>query len=79
VNETKNIGVDSELTVGASQSVKVTNGYLDTVEGAVDQGRGNRAVEVNAVAGLHSGGASSTNGRQPVRDGQESHPGAPSR
>jgi type VI secretion system secreted protein VgrG len=61
VNETKNVKVDVQLTVGANQTVKVTNGYQNTVAGAqtVDVG-GSRKVEVNAVYGLTSGGASKT-------------------
>lgn len=72
VNETKSVGVNAELTVGASQSVKVTNGYLDTVKGAQSiKVGGNRTIEVNAVIGMHAGGASSTNvgGNQMEMDG----------
>jgi type VI secretion system secreted protein VgrG len=61
VNETKNVKVDAKLTVGADQTVKVTNGYLNTVDGAQTQTiGGSRKVEVNAVYGLTSKGASST-------------------
>ncbi len=72
VNETKNVKVDSTLSVGADQAIKVTNGYLNTVDGAqsVDVG-GSRKVEVNAVYGLTSGGASATSvgGGQMEMDG----------
>jgi len=72
VNETKNVKVDAKLTVGADQSIKVTNGYENTVDGAgtLHVG-GSRKVEVNAVYTLHSGGASKTSvgGGQMEMDG----------
>jgi type VI secretion system secreted protein VgrG len=71
-NETKNVKVNASLKVGADQTVKVTNGYLNTVKAAqsVTVG-GNRTVEVNAVYGLTSGGASATSvgGNQMEMDG----------
>jgi type VI secretion system secreted protein VgrG len=71
-NETKNVKVNAALSVGADQTVKVTNGYMNTVKAAqsVTVG-GNRTAEVNAVVGLTSGGASATSvgGNQMEMDG----------
>ncbi len=72
VNETKNVGVNVDLTVGGNQSTKVTNGYENTVKASqsVTVG-GNRTVEVNAVYGMSCGGASTTSvgGNQMEMDG----------
>ncbi|WP_437972183.1 type VI secretion system tip protein TssI/VgrG [Sorangium sp. So ce260] len=71
-NETKNVKVNAELTVGGDQTIKVTNGYKNTVVTAQDVSvGGNRTVEVNAVYGLTSAGASETSvgGNQMEMDG----------
>lgn len=72
VNESRSVAVDSSLTVGGNQDVKITNGYLNTVGGSqsVSVG-GNRAVEINAVYGLTVGGSSETSvgGNQMEMDG----------
>ncbi|MDI3284254.1 type VI secretion system tip protein TssI/VgrG [Polyangium sp. 15x6] len=72
VNETKNVKVDAKLTVGAEQKIQVTNGYLNTVDGAQTASvGGNRTVEVNAVYGLTVKGDSATSvgGNQMEMDG----------
>lgn len=71
-NATKNVKVNSTTTIGADQSLKVTNGFKDTVSAAQSTSvGGNRTVEVNAVYGLTSGGASATSvgGNQFEMDG----------
>jgi type VI secretion system secreted protein VgrG len=72
VNETRSVEVDSTLTVGGNQDIKVTNGYLNTVDGSqsTDVG-GNRTVAINAVYGLTVGGSSETSvgGNQMEMDG----------
>ena len=61
VDGSKNVAVNSTITVGADQTVKVTNGYENTVGAAQSASvGGNRTVEINAVYGLTSGGASAT-------------------
>jgi type VI secretion system secreted protein VgrG len=72
VDETKTVKVNAMLTVGADQTVKITNGYLNTVKaGQTTVIGGNRAVDVNAVYGLTSSGASTTSvgGNQFEMDG----------
>ena len=59
--ETRKVGADSTLTVGANQDVKVTKGDQNAIgaDQSVSVG-GNRTVEVNAVTGLTVGGAATT-------------------
>jgi type VI secretion system secreted protein VgrG len=71
-NETKNVKVNAKLEVGADQTVKVTNGYKNTVVGTQGVSVGShRTVEVNAVYGLTSAAASETSvgGNQMEMDG----------
>jgi type VI secretion system secreted protein VgrG len=72
VDESKDVKVNSTVTIGADETVKVTNGYLNTVKAAQSASiGGNRKIEVNAVYGLTSGGASTTSvgGNQFEMDG----------
>jgi len=72
VNSSKDVKVNATLTVGADQTIKITNGYENTVAAAQTATvGGNRTVEINAVYGLTSGGASATtvSGNQFEMDG----------